>query len=81
MVCFHFDVGTTENERSIVEKTAAGNGQFDISKPAACQEGRTTSRWIGSKWTPRQEKQGRSNKGKLGRPCLLGADIYKPSGF
>lgn len=29
MVCFHFDVGTTENEGSVTE-TAAGNGQFDI---------------------------------------------------
>lgn len=30
MVCFHFDVGTTENEGSVTEETAAGNGQFDI---------------------------------------------------
>lgn len=65
MVCFHFDVGTTENEGSIIEKTTAGNGQFDISKSAACQEGRTASRWTGSKWTPRQEKQGKSDKSKV----------------
>ena len=44
MVCFHFDVGTTENEGSVTEETAAGNGQFDIPKFAACQKGRATSR-------------------------------------
>lgn len=44
MVCFHSDVGTTENEGSVIEKTTAGNGQLDISKSAARQEGRTTSR-------------------------------------
>lgn len=65
MVCFNFDVGTIENEGSIIEKTAAGNGQFDISKSATCQEGRTASRWTGSKWTPRQEKQGKSDKSKV----------------
>lgn len=69
MVSFHFDVGTTENEGSITEKTTAGNGQFDIPKSAACQESRATSRWAGSKWTPRQEKQGRSGKSKLVWPC------------
>lgn len=65
MVYFYFNVGTAKNEGSIIEKITAGNGQFDISKSAACQESRTASRWTGSKWTPRQEKQGRSNKSKL----------------
>jgi hypothetical protein len=41
---FDFDVGTTENEGPVLEETAAGNGQFDISKSAACQEGGTPSR-------------------------------------
>ena len=44
MVCFHIDVGTAENEGSITEETAAGNGQFDIPKSAACQKGRAPSR-------------------------------------
>lgn len=44
MVCFHSHVGTTENEGSITEETAAGNGQFDIPKSATCQKGRATSR-------------------------------------
>lgn len=74
MVCFHFDVGTAENEGSITEETAAGNGQFDIPKSAACQKGWATSRWTGSKWTPRQEKQGRGT-------LPLGADISRPPWF
>lgn len=45
---FGSDVGATENEGPVLEETTTGNGQFDISKSAACQEGGTPSRRAGA---------------------------------